>query len=92
MDNADLDVPDDDLTRLAGDLDSMQRHLDSQVRRMDAVVDRIEAGGKGGTAKPCRALHRGRRRTRSGSGRLPSRTPPGGWLTGLEVRLRPGGR
>ncbi|MFV0128251.1 WXG100 family type VII secretion target [Streptomyces sp. HMX112] len=58
MDNANLDVSDDDLTRLAGDLDEMQRHLDTQVRRMDAIVDRIEAGWKGETAKGYRALHR----------------------------------
>ncbi|MGW0465132.1 WXG100 family type VII secretion target [Streptomyces sp. NPDC003027] len=59
MGNADLDVSDDDLTRLAGDLDAMQRHLDGQVRRMDAVVDRIEAGWKSDAARGYRALHRG---------------------------------
>ncbi|MGN9796468.1 WXG100 family type VII secretion target [Streptomyces sp. OZ13] len=59
VDKAHLDVSDDDLTRLAGDLDGMQRHLDNQVRRMDAVVDRIEAGWKGEAAKGYRALHQG---------------------------------
>ncbi|MEU9009857.1 WXG100 family type VII secretion target [Streptomyces sp. NPDC048479] len=59
VDHADLHVSDDDLTRLAGDLDDMQRHLDSQVRRMDAIVDRIAAGWKGEAAKGYRALHRG---------------------------------
>lgn len=59
VDKAHLDVSDDDLTKLAGDLDDMQRHLDDQVRRMDAVVDRIEAGWKGEAAKGYRALHQG---------------------------------
>ncbi|MFI1398853.1 WXG100 family type VII secretion target [Streptomyces sp. NPDC020681] len=59
VDNANLDVSDEDLTRLAGDLDDMQRHLDNQVRRMDAIVDRIEAGWKGDAAKGYRALHQG---------------------------------
>lgn len=59
VDKADLDVSDEDLTRLAGDLDAMQRHLDNQVRRMDAVVDGIEAGWKGAAAKGYRALHQG---------------------------------
>ncbi|MER6613255.1 WXG100 family type VII secretion target [Streptomyces xantholiticus] len=59
VDRAHLDVSDDDLTRLAGDLDAMQRHLDNQVRRMDAVVDGIEAGWKGEAAKGYRALHPG---------------------------------
>ncbi|MEU1894943.1 WXG100 family type VII secretion target [Streptomyces pristinaespiralis] len=59
VDKAHLDVSDDDLTGLAGDLDDMQRHLDNQVRRMDAVVDRIEAGWKGEAAKGYRALHQG---------------------------------
>lgn len=59
VDHADLDVSEDDLTRLAGDLDDMQSHLDSQVRRMGAIVDRIEAGWKGEAAKGYRALHRG---------------------------------
>ncbi|MFE5484223.1 WXG100 family type VII secretion target [Streptomyces sp. NPDC056527] len=59
MGNTDLDVSDDDLTRLAGDLDAMQRHLNGQVRRMDAVVDRIEGGWKGDAARGYRALHRG---------------------------------
>ncbi|MFE5858859.1 WXG100 family type VII secretion target [Streptomyces sp. NPDC056500] len=57
VEHAHLDVSEDDLTRLAGDLDAMQRHLDSQVRRMDAIVDRIEARWKGPAAKVYRALH-----------------------------------
>jgi WXG100 family type VII secretion target len=56
--DAHLKVSEDDLTRLAGDLDEMQRHIDSQVRRMDGIVDRIEAGWKGETGKAYRALHR----------------------------------
>lgn len=59
VDRADLDVSEDVLTRLAGDLDDMQRHLDGQVRRMDAIVDRIEAGWQGETSKGYRALHIG---------------------------------
>lgn len=59
VDRANLDVSDEDLTRLAGDLDEMQRHLDNQVRRMDAIVDGIEAGWKGAAAKGYRALHQG---------------------------------
>ncbi|MEV6394160.1 WXG100 family type VII secretion target [Streptomyces sp. NPDC051907] len=59
VEKANLDVAEEDLTQLAGDLDAMQRHLDSQVRRMDAVVDRIEAGWKGEASKGYRALHRG---------------------------------
>ncbi|MEW2136237.1 WXG100 family type VII secretion target [Streptomyces sp. NPDC005409] len=56
--NADLNVSEDGLTKLADDMDSMQRYLDRQVRRMDAVVDRIEAGWKGETGSAYRALHR----------------------------------
>ncbi|MFF8266081.1 WXG100 family type VII secretion target [Streptomyces sp. NPDC016562] len=56
--NADLNVSEDGLTKLADDMDSMQRYLDRQVRRMDAVVDRIEAGWKGETGAAYRALHR----------------------------------
>ncbi|MEV6653054.1 WXG100 family type VII secretion target [Streptomyces sp. NPDC051219] len=59
MQNADLDVPEDGLTRLADDLDDMQRYLEQQTRRMDAVVDSIEAGWQGPTAKAYRSLHRG---------------------------------
>ncbi|WP_318036728.1 WXG100 family type VII secretion target [Streptomyces chengmaiensis] len=47
--DAHLKVSEDDLTRLADDLDEMQRHLNGQVRRMDDIVDRIEAGWKGDT-------------------------------------------
>lgn len=46
----DLKVSNQDLTRLADDLDDMQDHLDKQVRRMDAIVDRIEAGWRGPAA------------------------------------------
>jgi WXG100 family type VII secretion target len=56
--DADLQVAEGDLTKLADDMDTMQRHLDRQVRRMDALVDRIEAGWKGETAKAYRDLHR----------------------------------
>ncbi|WP_223831026.1 hypothetical protein [Streptomyces venezuelae] len=47
MQNADLDVSEDGLTRLANDLDEMQRHLEQQTRTMDEVVDRIAAGWQG---------------------------------------------
>ncbi|ARE74551.1 MULTISPECIES: WXG100 family type VII secretion target [Streptomyces] len=56
--DADLNVSEDGLTKLADDMDSMQRYLDRQVRRMDAVVDRIEAGWRGETGSAYRALHR----------------------------------
>ncbi|MER5306739.1 WXG100 family type VII secretion target [Streptomyces sp. NPDC002773] len=59
MQNADLDVSEDDLTRLANDLDEMQRHLEQQTRTMDEVVDRIAAGWQGPTATAYRSLHRG---------------------------------
>ncbi|WP_426364695.1 hypothetical protein [Streptomyces sp. E-08] len=44
MRDADLDVSEASLTRLAGDLDAMQRYLEQQTRRMDEVVDRVAAG------------------------------------------------
>ncbi|MEU5214984.1 WXG100 family type VII secretion target [Streptomyces sp. NPDC020807] len=59
MRNADLDVSEDGLTRLANDLDEMQRHLEQQTRRMDEVVDRVAAGWQGPTATAYRSLHRG---------------------------------
>ncbi|MER7539777.1 WXG100 family type VII secretion target [Streptomyces sp. NPDC097704] len=59
MRNADLDVSEDGLTRLADDLDAMQRHLEQQTRRMDEVVDRIATGWQGPTATAYRSLHRG---------------------------------
>jgi WXG100 family type VII secretion target len=51
-------VSQENLTKLAGDLDEMQDHLDKQVKRMDAVVDRIEAGWRGPAAKAYREFHR----------------------------------
>ncbi|MFI1659045.1 WXG100 family type VII secretion target [Streptomyces sp. NPDC020472] len=57
--NADLDVSEDGLTRLADELDEMQRHLEQQTRRMDEVVDRVAAGWQGPTADAYRSLHRG---------------------------------
>ncbi|MGC9436568.1 WXG100 family type VII secretion target [Streptomyces sp. WG5] len=54
----DLRVSDDDLTKLAGDLEDMQDHLDKQVTRMDGVVDRIEAGWRGPAASAYRGFHR----------------------------------
>ncbi|MFC7795791.1 WXG100 family type VII secretion target [Streptomyces cinereoruber] len=59
MQNADLGVSEDNLTRLANDLDGMQRYLEQQVRAMDEVVDRIAAGWQGPTATAYRSLHRG---------------------------------
>lgn len=59
MRNADLDVSEDGLTRLADELDKMQRHLEQQTRRMDEVVDRVAAGWQGPTATAYRSLHRG---------------------------------
>ncbi|MER8236916.1 WXG100 family type VII secretion target [Streptomyces sp. NPDC094049] len=56
--DAHLKTSEEDLTRLADDIDSMRRHIDGQVRRMDGVVDRIEAGWKGGTGRAYRSLHR----------------------------------
>ncbi|MFC9702338.1 WXG100 family type VII secretion target [Streptomyces sp. NPDC056943] len=57
--NADLDVSEDGLTRLANDLDEMQRYLEQQTRAMDTVVDRVAAGWQGPTAVAYRSLHRG---------------------------------
>ncbi|MGA5324392.1 WXG100 family type VII secretion target [Streptomyces seoulensis] len=57
--NADLDVAEDGLTRLAGELDTMRRHLEQQTRRMDKIVDRVAAGWQGPTATAYRSLHRG---------------------------------
>ncbi|MGW5775963.1 WXG100 family type VII secretion target [Streptomyces sp. NPDC003863] len=59
MRNADLDVSEEGLTRLADDLDVMQRYLEQQTRRMDEVVDRVAAGWQGPTADAYRSLHRG---------------------------------
>ncbi|MEV6580533.1 WXG100 family type VII secretion target [Streptomyces sp. NPDC051582] len=56
MQDGDLAVSEDGLTRLANDLDEMQRHLDRQVRAMDAVVDRIAGGWQGPTATAYRSL------------------------------------
>ncbi|MFK4802445.1 WXG100 family type VII secretion target [Streptomyces sp. MPA0124] len=54
----DLRVSDDDLTKLANDLDDMQDHLDKQVKRMDGVVDRAEAGWHGPAGTAYRGFHR----------------------------------
>ncbi|MFE7513064.1 WXG100 family type VII secretion target [Streptomyces sp. NPDC057540] len=57
--DADLDVSEDGLTRLADELDVMQGYLEQQTRRMDEVVDRVAAGWQGATATAYRSLHRG---------------------------------
>ncbi|MFB8397810.1 MULTISPECIES: hypothetical protein [Streptomyces] len=44
MQDSDLGVSEDGLTRLADDLDQMQGHLERQIRDMDRVVDSIAAG------------------------------------------------
>jgi WXG100 family type VII secretion target len=54
----DLAAREDDLTKLADDLDGMQEHLTRQVRRMDHVVDAIEKGWQGPAATRYRELHR----------------------------------
>ncbi|MFJ9551494.1 WXG100 family type VII secretion target [Streptomyces erythrochromogenes] len=59
MQDSDLRVSEDGLTRLADDLDQMQGHLERQIRDMDRVVDSIAAGWQGPTATAYRALHRG---------------------------------
>ncbi|MFI5983920.1 WXG100 family type VII secretion target [Streptomyces sp. NPDC051555] len=59
MRNSDLDVSQDDLGRLADDLDAMQSYLEEQTRRMDGDVDGIAAGWQGPTATTYRSLHRG---------------------------------
>ncbi|MFD7978303.1 WXG100 family type VII secretion target [Streptomyces sp. NPDC059071] len=53
-----LDVTDEDLKRLADDLDAMRTHIDGQVRRMDAIVDRAEARWRSEAATAYRKLHR----------------------------------
>ncbi|MEU8617596.1 WXG100 family type VII secretion target [Streptomyces sp. NPDC048623] len=53
-----LDVTDEDLKRLAEDLDAMRAHIDGQVRRMDALVDRAEARWRSEAATAYRKLHR----------------------------------
>ncbi|MER7520372.1 WXG100 family type VII secretion target [Streptomyces sp. NPDC126499] len=53
-----LDVTDEDLKRLADDLDAMRAHIDGQVRRMDAIVDRAEARWRSEAATAYRKLHR----------------------------------
>ncbi|MEV5973432.1 WXG100 family type VII secretion target [Streptomyces sp. NPDC051921] len=53
-----LDVTDEDLKRLAEDLDAMRTHIDGQVRRMDAIVDRAEARWRSEAATAYRKLHR----------------------------------
>ncbi|MER5566371.1 WXG100 family type VII secretion target [Streptomyces goshikiensis] len=59
MTDGDLNVSEDNLTKLADDLDQMQGHLERQIRDMDRVVDSIAAGWQGPTATAYRALHRG---------------------------------
>ncbi|OLZ43376.1 hypothetical protein AVW11_35285 [Streptomyces amritsarensis] len=59
MQDSDLRVSEDGLTRLADDLDQMQGHLERQIRDMDRVVDSIAAGWQGPTATAYRSLHRG---------------------------------
>ncbi|APU44531.1 MULTISPECIES: WXG100 family type VII secretion target [unclassified Streptomyces] len=59
MQDSDLRVSEDGLTRLADDLDKMQGHLERQIRDMDRVVDSIAAGWQGPTATAYRSLHRG---------------------------------
>ncbi|WP_260605382.1 WXG100 family type VII secretion target [Streptomyces sp. WAC01280] len=58
MKNWNLAVSDEDLTRLADDLNAMQSHLDKQVRRMDAVVDKAEARWRSDAAVAFRRLQR----------------------------------
>ncbi|MFF2567032.1 WXG100 family type VII secretion target [Streptomyces sp. NPDC058084] len=53
-----LHVTDQDLKRLADDLDAMRTHIDGQVRRMDAIVDRAEARWRSEAATAYRKLHR----------------------------------
>ncbi|MFE1228347.1 WXG100 family type VII secretion target [Streptomyces sp. NPDC058745] len=53
-----LAVADEDLKRLADDLDAMRTHIDGQVRRMDAIVDRAEARWRSEAATAYRKLHR----------------------------------
>lgn len=59
MQDSDLRVSEDGLTRIADDLDQMQGHLERQIRDMDRVVDSIAAGWQGPTATAYRSLHRG---------------------------------
>ncbi|MCX5394125.1 WXG100 family type VII secretion target [Streptomyces sp. NBC_00094] len=54
----DLDVSEEDLKRLADDLEAMRSHLDGQVRRMDSLVDRAEARWRSEAATAYRKLHR----------------------------------
>ncbi|NEB73720.1 WXG100 family type VII secretion target [Streptomyces sp. SID14478] len=56
--NKDLAAKDEDLTKLADDLDAMQDHLTRQVTRMDRVVDEVEEGWQGPAAVEYRKLHR----------------------------------
>ncbi|MFE3068413.1 WXG100 family type VII secretion target [Streptomyces sp. NPDC059247] len=53
-----LAVTEEDLNRLADDLDTMRTHIDGQVRRMDAIVDRAEARWRSEAATAYRKLHR----------------------------------
>ncbi|MFF7775209.1 WXG100 family type VII secretion target [Streptomyces tanashiensis] len=53
-----LAVEDEDLKRLADDLDAMRTYIDGQVRRMDAIVDRAEARWRSEAATAYRKLHR----------------------------------
>ncbi|SEC86218.1 WXG100 family type VII secretion target [Streptomyces sp. 2231.1] len=54
----DLAAEEEDLTKLADDLQSMQDHLTRQVTRMDGLVDEIEQGWQGPAAAEYRKLHR----------------------------------
>ncbi|MFG1811776.1 WXG100 family type VII secretion target [Streptomyces sp. NPDC049040] len=48
----------DDLTSLAGDLDSMQSHLETQIKKLNALVDAAEKGWRSPTASIYRDLQR----------------------------------
>lgn len=59
MQDADLYVVEDELTKLADALEAMQGYLEKQTERMDAIVDAIGAGWGGPTATAYRSLHQG---------------------------------
>ncbi|MFG2640554.1 hypothetical protein ACGFYP_06210 [Streptomyces sp. NPDC048370] len=51
-----LAVSDEDLKRLADDLDAVRTHIDGVVRRMEALVDRAEVRRRSGAATECACL------------------------------------
>lgn len=56
---AELEVTDEGLRDLAGDLDDMQEYLRLKIDELNAIIDRIEAGWRSPAARAYTELQRG---------------------------------